>query len=96
MNQPQSIMNNPAIQEALTRRANGNIRMDAGGAPAGPIPPGAPAAAPETPAAPAPMPGAPEPINPDIAGIQAPEGASIPDDVKMIVKVLIQKLTKLL
>jgi len=105
MNQLQPGLDPNLISAALQRRQNGNIRMDAGtppmgGAPAtgGPIAPGGPAG-PEMPPAPAgPMPpgGAPEPVSPEIAGVQAPEGANIPDDVKMIVKVLIQKLTKLL
>lgn len=95
------------ISAALQRRQNGNIRMDAGapvapgGAPAGgPMPPGMPTgpAGPEmSPTGPMPPGGTPEQVNPDIAGVQAAnQGASIPDDIKMIAKVLITKLTKLL
>ena len=81
------------ISAALQRRANGNIRMDAGAAPAAPG--GQP---PMEATAPAPAGGTPpEQVNPEIAGVQkAALGTNVPDEVKVIARVLIKKLTDLL
>lgn len=76
------MLNESLIQQAIARRQNGNVPMDTGE-----MGPGAPA----TPAVPAGQPPVPAPTGTP----ETPQGV-IDDKTKMIVSVLIQKLTQLL